>query len=272
MPRAETIKGLERGLLVLQVMQSKPIASLAELHTATGISKPSLLRILNTLQGAGVVTRRMADGHYRLSAFSSVVRKRDRYDRVAEAAAPVLLRLCERVKWPSDLFVPAGDRMEFRETSRPYSPFVQSFSSKLVGLHVGWLMTAVGRAYLAWCPEREREAILRKLRRSYIPEDRLAREPKRLEAILRKTRSQGYGTRDSAYVSGPYGSLPHGDGMAAIAVPLLDGRRVHGSMNILWIKTAYTVEDFAARHLVDLRQAAHEIVISLQRPTGNRWG
>ena len=50
MSRAETIRGLERGLQVLQVLQSKPIASLKELHAATGISKPSLLRILTTLE------------------------------------------------------------------------------------------------------------------------------------------------------------------------------------------------------------------------------
>ena len=35
-----------------------------------------------------------------------------------------------------------------------------------VGGRVGWLMTGVGRAYLAWCPENEREAILRTLLKS----------------------------------------------------------------------------------------------------------
>jgi len=41
---------------------------------------------------------------------------------------------------------------------------------------------------------------------------------------------------------------------------------VHGSINILWIKTAFTVEDFAARHLNDLQQAARDIVNSLREP------
>jgi hypothetical protein len=40
-----------------------------------------------------------------------------RYDRVAEAAAPVLDRLCRKASWPSDLMVPAGDHMEIRESS-----------------------------------------------------------------------------------------------------------------------------------------------------------
>ena len=99
MPRVETIRGLERGLQVLKVLHSESILSLHDIHLATAISKPSLLRILNTLERAGMVARRLADGRYRLSAFADVVRKPDRYDRVAEAAAPVLAQLCRKVKW-----------------------------------------------------------------------------------------------------------------------------------------------------------------------------
>jgi IclR family transcriptional regulator, mhp operon transcriptional activator len=266
MRRSETIRGLERGLHVLRVLQSSPISSLHEIHLATLISKPSLLRILNTLERAGLVSRRLADGHYRISVFSRVARKRDRYDHVAEAAAPVLNRLCQNVLWPSDLLVPAGDHMERRETSRSQSPFLIHPPTQLsrVGQPVAWLPTGVGRAYLAFCPEKERETILRKLRNSGKPEDRLARDPKRLDKILAETRARGYGTRDSAFVGGFYGGPPADDGLAAIAVPLLDRTRVHGSINILWIKTAFTIEDFAARHLADLQAAGSEIVASLR--------
>ena len=62
MPRAETIRGLARGLRVLAALQSSPISTLHEIHRATHISKPSLLRILNTLPDAGFVSRRLADG------------------------------------------------------------------------------------------------------------------------------------------------------------------------------------------------------------------
>ena len=94
-------------------------------------------------------------------------RKRDRYDRVAEAAAPVLDRLCQKVSWPSDLFVPAGDHMERRETSRLQTPYFShpSYLTR-VGQPVNWLMTGVGRAYLAFCPTQERDAIIQLLRKS----------------------------------------------------------------------------------------------------------
>ena len=92
MAKAETIRGLERGLRVMQTLQAHPISSLHDIHIATGISKPSLLRILHTLEQFGMVSRRLADGHYRISAFSGAARKRDRYDRVAEAARELRVR------------------------------------------------------------------------------------------------------------------------------------------------------------------------------------
>jgi hypothetical protein len=37
MPKSQTIKGLERGLQVLQFLQSNPISSLHEVHTSKNI-------------------------------------------------------------------------------------------------------------------------------------------------------------------------------------------------------------------------------------------
>jgi IclR family transcriptional regulator, mhp operon transcriptional activator len=269
MPGPKTIRALERGLQVLDALRASPISSLHDIHRATRIPKPTLLRILHTLDRAGLVSRRLADGHYRVSAFTDVVRKRDRHDRVAEAAGPVLVRLCDKVRWPSDLFVPAGDHMEKRESTRARSPFVLPLNrDDLVGRRVGWLMTAVGRAYLAWCPEKERETILQKLRKSDNPRDRLAHEPKRFDRVLAETRVRGYATRDRSFTWAFYDGLnvvPRDDGLAAIALPLFDGKRAHGSICILWIRTAFTVKQFAAEHLTDLQDAAREIVSSLQQ-------
>lgn len=268
MPEVETIRGLERGLRVIEALQAHPIASLHQIYLATQIPKQSLLRILNTLEHAGYVSRRLADGHYRISAFAHVARKGDRYDRVAEAAAPVLDRLCHQVRWPSDLMVPAGDHMERRETSQASSPFLMVAYRKNVGQPVGWLLTGVGRAYLAHCPERERETILQRLRKSNNPEDFLARDPRRLESILAETRRRGYATRDPSFLGGLYGTPSTDDGLAAIAVPVSDGMRTYGSINLLWIKSAFSIEEFAARHLADLKNAAAEIAETLRRHPG----
>jgi IclR family mhp operon transcriptional activator len=265
MQTPETVQGLERGLRVLEALRASSSSSLHDLHLATDISKPSLLRLLNTLIGAGYVARRIADGRYRISAFSRVGQKPDRHDRVVEAAGPVLDRLCRKVLWPSDLLVRAGDHMERRETSQLQSPFFPHPGRRdRVGQRVGWLMTGVGRAYLAFCPEPERERIVRRLSRSDKPDDRLARNPERLRQILKETRERGYGTRDPTFTGGPHGGPAINDQLAAIAVPLLGRRRVYGSINLLWLKTAFTVADFAAQHLQDLQAAAREVVATLE--------
>jgi len=262
----KVIKSLERGLLVLQALQMQPDSSLQELYVFTGISKPSLLRILHTLARSGLVTRRLADGRYRIGAtLSHAPSRREHRDRIAEAAAPILERLCQRVSWPSDLMVPAGDHMEIRETTRARSPIL--LQQERIGLPVNWLQSAVGRVYLAYCPAKERQRIIELLRDSTKAEDRLAREPTRLNAILAEVRARGYGTRDPTHVGGYYGGPPRADCLFSIAVPLRDGTRVLGAINMLWLKTASTVQAFAARHLADLQGAAAEIVGSLRSRT-----
>src|SRR5216684_1297922 len=258
------IKSLERGLTVLQALQMQPDSSLHEIYIVTRISKPSLLRILYTLSRSGVVTRRLGDGRYRIgSNLSHPPSRREHRDRIAEAAAPILVRLCQRVSWPSDLMVPAGDHMEIRETSRTRSPIL--LQQERIGLPVDWLLTAVGRAYLAFCPAKERHRVINMLRSSSRPEDRLARDPERLNAILAETRSRGYGTRDAIHLGGHYGGPPHADGLLAIAVPLQDTGRTIGAINMLWLRPAFTVEAFAARYLADLQAASVEIVASLRK-------
>ena len=151
--------------------------------------------------------------------------------------------------------------MEIRETTRTRSPIL--LQQERIGLPVNWLNSGVGRAYLAFCSSKERQRIVALLRSSTKPEDRLAREPSRLSTILAETRARGYGTRDPAHTGGYYGGPPHADGLLSIAVPLGDGSRVLGAINMLWLRPAYTVEAFAARYLPDLRAAAAEIVSKL---------
>jgi IclR family mhp operon transcriptional activator len=260
----KTIRSLERGLQVLKALNAAPISSLQDIYRLTRIPKPTLLRILLTLEQSGLVSRRLADGRYRVSSsLTRLTRKPDRYDRVAEAAAPVLDRLCQKVSWPSDLMVPVGDHLEVRETSRTQSPFMTYYSKDRIGMQVNWLLSAVGRAYLAYCPEHERKKVIGLLRKSDRQENWLARDQKRLDEVLSETRKRGYGLRDPTFIGGAYGTQQP-DGLAGIAVPLRDGTRVHGVINIIWPRAARSVEDMVSTCLPDLRAAAEEIVTELR--------
>ena len=82
---------------------------------------------------------------------------------------------------------------------------------------------------------------------------------------------KGYGIRDQSFVGGAYGRHSP-DGLVGIAVPLLDARRVHGVINIIWARAARKVDEMVRDHLVDLQSAASEIVESLRNQTEPRSG
>jgi IclR family transcriptional regulator, mhp operon transcriptional activator len=260
MAHPKTIRALERAIQVLNVLQTRMMASLHELHIATGLPKPTVLRILVTLERSGVVSRRLMDGQYRLRSLGSIAPRLRKFDSIADVAAPVLHRLCGKVLWPSELMVPAGNQMEKIETSRPLSAFP---IRPEMGGAIPWLLSGVGRAYLAFCPRAERDRLLAQLRRTGRPFDRLAHEPERFARILQETRERGFGTRDATFAGGTLVAPSLDDGLAAIAVPLAMGNRVYGAINIIFIRKALTVEEMASRHLVDLQDAAREIVGSL---------
>jgi IclR family mhp operon transcriptional activator len=262
----ETIRGLERGLRVLKVVCATTASTLQEIHAATTLPKPTLLRILRTLEQEGMVRRRLADGRYQIAAGArNITSKLGRYDRLAEVAGPILDDLCRRIEWPSDLAVPAGDHMVIKETSRPLSPFVLRHDQ--IGHKINWLLSGHGRSYLAFCAEAEREDLLELMRRSRLPENQLAFHPLKINRIFAEVRRRGYATRDPSHAGGYYGRAPYSDGLSAIAVPVHSSGRIYGALNVLWLKKAHTIDHMLQLHLEDLQNAARRIAAGLQRET-----
>ena len=254
LPQVKSIRALARGIDVLKALQERPATSLHDLHGDTGLSKPTLLRILKTLEEAGMVHRAIGDGRYRVSARVRFLgRDLSDHDAIAEQAAPVLDQLCRRVLWPSDIAVYKDGAMEILETSRQQTPFLVNRAR--MGYRVHMLMSAMGRAYLAFCAREERDRILARLRRSTDPYDRRARERSAVLAALQEDRRRGYAMREAGY--GYW--VTDRSRAAAIAVPVLQDGRAIASINLCWVDGAVTTEDMVASHLADLQDAAAEI-------------
>ena len=88
--------------------------------------------------------------------------------------------------------------------------------------------------------------------------------------VLAETRQRGYATRDAGFFGGRIGEPQRDDGLSAIAVPVRHGPRVYGALNLLWLRAAFTVEDFAARHLADLQAAAADIAAAVRNAEQRR--
>ena len=258
----KSIRALERGLDVLQALQTGPGAGLKDLHVITGLPKATLLRILRTLAERNLVWQRMADGAY-LPSSRSAQPKADDSSRLVEVASPVMARLCERVNWPSVLAVRRGVQMEVIETNRPRS-HVSHLPIGPVGARISMLLTSTGRAYFSFCTREEREEILAGLQSEPSPEAVLAQDAVWVARVVAQTQAQGYGQRDPSIAGEGAGQrLMADDGRNSIAVPIIVSGQVVASLNMTWTRRATTTSQIVAEHLEDLRAAAAETALRL---------
>lgn len=261
MANVKAIRALARGLEVLERLDECSGATLHELHQMTGMSKATLLRILQTLMAHRWVHCTLGEGIYHLGEGAREVGRSPRRESlIAELATPILEQLCRKAAWPSDVALFNGMTMEIVETTRKQAPII--INRKVIRLRPHMLWSALGRAYLAFCPPAECDEILSALRRSPHQENRAARDRARVQSLLDETRAQGYGVRERGYWIKGTELYPD---IGAIAVPVTRGERVVACVNMLWIAETMTVEAFAAKHLESLKEAAGELAACIEQ-------
>lgn len=251
------IRALKRGISVLRILEQVGASSLEELHLALGLSKTTLSRILVTLQAERIAFQRIADGKW---VAGSGIQPADAvsaaHNLLVQAAAPELSKLCNKIIWPSDLSVRSGLKMELVETSRPHTTLL--FNKLTVGFQIDFLLSAPGRAYLAFCPQKERNQILGKLKTR--PEYKFLVESGELEYILEQVRNQGFGHRDTRWGGRSFELRnSYDDGMDAIAVPILGKQSILGCVNVIWIRSILTQKEAISRYLDDLQNTVEKI-------------
>jgi IclR family transcriptional regulator, mhp operon transcriptional activator len=257
--RVKTIDSLARGLEVLRVLQEVRAASLHDLHLATGIPKATLTRILVTAHQHGLVWQRMVDGAFLPSHTLRSRRETDEGEWLVEIASPVLGELSRRLQWPSVVSVPRLDHMETLETNSSRTYF-DALPQRPHGFRVNMLGSASGRAYLAFCPEQELEAVLVRLRLRKDPAYRLARDDAAVRRMIEATRRRGYGVRAPDF--GGDHDRPRSeidDGRESIAMPVRVDGRVVGCINLTWRRQALSLPTAVQRHLEDLRTAVRTV-------------
>lgn len=266
-PRVKTIRAVARAVEVLQIVQASGGVSLNDIHRELGLPKATLLRILLTLQDAGMIWRRIVDNAYLASySLKENARHLDDVSHLVEIASPILSQLTRRVDWPSILAVPRLDHMQVIETNSPHSYF-HHIPLGPIGFQINMIMSATGRAYLAFCSDSERAAVLARLRHSQRPGDAPAKDDAWVKRVLSATRKRGFGVRDPMF-GGDFDRPRRewDDGRDSIAVPILVDERVLGVINLTWIQKVSTRSEIVAKHANELEQAAKSIAARLSRP------
>ncbi|MNZ79915.1 HTH-type transcriptional regulator KipR [compost metagenome] len=248
----KTVRGLIRGLQIFRAMNfSHGPASISQLSQETGLHRATVRRLLETLQQEGYVKRHCSEDNL----FQLTLKIRELCEGfhdeqwISSLASPVLCNLLQRVHWPTDLCTLDGDAMVVRESTHNISRL--SFNTAMIGRRLPMLCTSVGRAYLSFCPDQEREAILDLLRSREDEEGVLARDATYIRRLVEHTRKAGYGENYAHWASERR--------IAAIALPVRNGEKVMGCLSLVYVAKAMPIQDAAKRYLPILKDAVREI-------------
>jgi IclR family mhp operon transcriptional activator len=245
------VRALERGLAVLAAMNRHKIASVLELARETRLPRPTVYRLLETLGRAGYVTRTGAADRFCLARQVRTLSDGFVEDEwISDIAAPLMGQFTQQHVWPVALMTFEEGSMLIRETTHPASSL--SIDYGMVGRRLPILRTAAGRVYLAFCPDNERRAILDMLNHSPAPEDQF--DARRLAALLRRIRVSGHALQDREI-------NPKTSGIS-VAVR---GNRVLGSVSMIWIASALTLDEAERRYHQPLQTLAARIADGAER-------
>lgn len=157
------VQGLARGLLVLRVFRSGESAlGNAEIAARTGLPRPTVSRLTETLTALGYLTYVPRLGRYTLgAAVVALCHSLLAGMPYRIAARPVLQELADATRLPVSLGARDQLSMINIETVRHHGASPARFD---LGARIPLATTAMGRAYLFALPETERRVLLERLR------------------------------------------------------------------------------------------------------------
>jgi IclR family transcriptional regulator, mhp operon transcriptional activator len=259
--RDSGVRSLERGLALLVAMNKRKLPSVVELARDTRLPRPTIYRLLETLNRAGFVARSSPADRFCLTPKVRSLSDGFLEDNwISEIAAPVMAKFTRDRVWPAALMTFEEGRMLVRETTHEAS--VLSIDHGMVGRSLPMLRTAAGRCYLAFCSANERRAILEMLACSPMLEDRGARESDRVGALLDVIRTNGFAIQDREI-------NPKTSGMA---IPIRNGSRVLGCLSLIWISSALTITQAEHQLLSPLRSMAQRIETAVRERSARHGG
>jgi DNA-binding IclR family transcriptional regulator len=182
-----TIQSVDRAAELLKaVANARQPLTVAELASECGLNRSTAWRLLATLDAHGLVERDPATQRYSLGYAIVQIAAAGDHTALVRRAHPVLQMLANETGETVNLAV--AQRFNLVYVHQVEAPKIMSpnWLGRALALHA----TSTGKAFLAWLPKEERDALLpRKLERFT---DTTIVDRKKLEAELDDVRANGY--------------------------------------------------------------------------------
>ena len=232
-----------RALVLLRAMNGRAVSSIRELAADTGISKPSVVRLLAILIEDGYVQRASKAGSYLLTEKVLQLAAGFRQDALIErAAGQPMEELTAQVGWPSALGLFEQGAMVVRYSTIPTSPL--SWYRTTLHNRLPLLGSAMGLVFLAFATRPVREALIASALSSEVNGAELSEE------YFESVRGHGYAFRAPTQEHPTF----------SLSVPLLDGQRLMAALSLTMFGPRIPADQAALRYLDQLRGAADTIV------------
>jgi IclR family transcriptional regulator, mhp operon transcriptional activator len=250
MPSYKPVTAVLRALEVLGAVSRHGVSTVSQVARDTGLNASTVVRCLETLESAGFVLKDHEGPSYVLTGkVLELSTGFEPYRELGVLAGPILWE--RKAEWPSDLAVFDGDAMIVAATSRSEG---QLFYNRRPGFRAPILGTSLGRAYLAYCADDERERALSLAARMPEAWNAPARARPLIDKILGEVRHRGFAVMTDEYSASAYNNL-----VWAMAVPILVADRAVASVNITLLRSAVTLDQAVERYLDPLRATAAQI-------------
>lgn len=260
MPKDDfTVRSIHRGLQVLQAINRSGSARLMDISNATELPYPTISRIVETLVETGMVEREPSSRRYRPTALVQTLSVGYQEEHVlVSLARPHIVELCKKVGWPITITTRVGNRMMVRDSTHRLTTL--TFNNYAPGYTLPLLECSVGKVYLAFCEDEERESIISSLDiLDDAPEqedvaDQMARLLLRDDDILlRDIRSQGY-----AYHA--YNQYTENPGKtSSLAVPVFVDGKLAGGLGLIFFSSSMSVAEAAEKYADEMKKTASAI-------------
>ena len=236
------VEAVTKALNILVELNRGGLETVGGLHAKTGIPKPTIVRLLQTLMAAGYVNQdKKLRGYHVTSATKQLSSGFHGAPKVIAIARPFADKLTKELLWPAAICTLDFDAVVINYSTIPDSP-VSPFHASL-GRRLSLAGRALGLAYLCFCPPSE-QIILRNLMRASDDPENNRMDDKTFEAILARAQADGFAERSPELEPRTSGT---------IAMPIKSGDRVLATIGITYFKSALKPHSRSTTHIAPIQ-------------------